>query len=430
MVLIIVGGDLGACYAAHEFRKLVRREEVILVADSAHVGYARTLLPYYAAGLVKSPVLIGKGTLSIADLIKVVPKSSFELTPDGEAKIGGGSYASPRILFSLWPSLRERGVVDLLTPEDAELLREKMEEGRRVIVIGGCAALLVVDAMLRAGAEVQLAWGCDCFDDDIASMIAEDLRRLSVKIVEVPRSAQDAVIVNYGWGSAPNFPQLGLRGTKVRVDSGCKVAGQTRDIYAIGLATEVVEPEGVMHSVESEEEVLIQALNFASAAVGMRVPAVRRYAVVRLGERVYASMGLTQKELESMGVECSTTRVRGWGVYKDVVVKAIASREGTLLGVQVAVDAEHSAVIGLLYFAVATRAHLSEISRVLSPLDPLEPSLGDPFGKAFKALHRKVALRPEAKRAQRAPPLPTSDGESDAPLSTLPTEMQRTDGAC
>jgi len=406
VVLIAVGGDLGACYAVHEYRKLVRREEIVLVTDSTRVGYARTLLPYYAVGLAKSPVLIGKEMLSIVDLVKVVPASSFELAVDGEVKIGRKGYAGPRMLFSLWPALRERDVIDLLTPEDSELLREEMEKRRRVVVTGGCAALSVVDAMLRVGVEVQLAWSCDGFDDDIASLIAEDLRRQNVKMMaEIPRSERDAVIVNYGWGSAPNFPQLGLGGARVRVTCDCRVAGHARDVYAIGLATEVAEPEGSTHGVGSEEEVLLQALNFASAAVGVRVPAIRRYMAARLGEKVYASLGLTQREAERLGIEYSATRVRGWGTYKDVVVKAVASREGVLLGAQVAASVEHSAIIGLLYFAVATRAHLGEISRVLSPLNPLELSLGDPFGKAFKALFRKVTLRPEAKRAQHAPSL-------------------------
>jgi NADPH-dependent 2,4-dienoyl-CoA reductase/sulfur reductase-like enzyme len=404
VVLVIVGGDLGACYAAHEYRKLVRREEVILVTDSAYVGYARTLLPYYAAGLVKSPVLLSEELLSVADLVKVVQASSFELTESGEAKIGGKYYANPRLLFSLWPALREQGAIDLLTPEDAELLRERVDEGRSVTVAGGCAALPVVDAMLRAGVKVQLVWSCESFDDDIARLMLQDLERLGVKTVpEIPRPERGEVVVNYGWGRALGPPQLGLGGAGVRVDRNCKVLGCARDVYALGLATEVVEPEGLAHRVGSEEEVILQALNFASSAVDASTPAVRRYAVARVGERVYASLGLTQREAEGLGIDCSATRVRGWGVYRDIVVKAVASREGALLGVQVVARAELSPVIGLLYFAVAARANLSEISRVLSPLNPSEPSLGDPFGKAFKALYRKAALRPEAKRAQRAP---------------------------
>jgi hypothetical protein len=82
-------------------------------------------------------------------------------------------------------------------------------------------------------------------------------------------------------------------------------------------------------------------------------------------------------------------------------VKAIASRRGELIGVQVATESEKSTIIGLLYFAVLTRARLLEASRALCPIDPLTPSFNDPFGKAFRALHRKVELRPEAKRAQR-----------------------------
>lgn len=402
MVLILIGGDVGTCLAAHEFRKLVRREEVVLATETSRPGYSRTLLPYYAAGLVESPILIGKDTILIADLVKVVPANSVRLANNGEVEIGGRVYDNPRILVSLWPELRMNGVVNLLTPEDAELLREKVGRLRKVVVVGGCTALPVVDAMLQAGMEVQLVWRVEGFDEDFASIIADDLRRRGVKIVaEIPQPEQGSIIVNYGFGDAPQAFPLGLGAARVKVDWCGKVAGSARSIYAIGLATEVVEPEGTAHAVGSEEEVLLQAWNFASAIAGARVPPLRRYLAVRLGNTLYVSLGFTQREAEELRLEWSATRVRGWGAQKGTVVKAIASREGELIGAQIAVDAENSAIVGLLYFAVLTRAKLHEASRVLSPIDRLTLSFSDPFGKAFRALYRKIELRPKAKLTQR-----------------------------
>jgi len=402
VALVVIGSDIGACLAAHEFRKLVRREEVVLAAESSRLGFSRTLLPYWAAGLVESPIAVSKNLISIVDLVKVVPARSLRLAKDGKFEIDGKIYDNPRVLVSLWPELRRNGVIDLLTPEDAELLRERLEKVRKVVVVGGLTALPVVDAMLRAGVEVQLVWNSDGFDDDFASMIADDLRKRGVKIVvEIPRPEPDSVIVNYGFGTSPCMSSLGLGGTRVRVDWSCKVVGCSRDIYAIGLVTEVIEPEKHVHSVGSEEEVLLQALNFASSVASARAPALRRYLAVRLGNTVYASLGLTQREAEEHQLEWAVTKIRGWGTQKGTLVKAIASRNGELIGVQVATASENSAIIGLLYFAVLTRAKLLEASRALSPIDPLTPSLSDPFSKAFRALHRKIELRPEAKRAQR-----------------------------
>jgi NADPH-dependent 2,4-dienoyl-CoA reductase/sulfur reductase-like enzyme len=402
VALIVIGSDVGSCLAAHEFRKLIRREEVVLAAESSRLGFSRTLLPYWAVGLVKSPIAVSRNMISIVDLVKVVPARSVRLAKDGKVEIDGKIYDNSRVLVSLWPELRRNGVIDLLTPEDAELLRERLERARKVVVVGGFTALPVVDAMLRAGVEVQLVWNADGFDEDFASLIADDLRKRGVKIVaEVPHPEPDSVVVNYGFGNPPYIPSLGLGGTKVRVDWRCRVAGCSRDIYAIGLATEVIEPEKLVHTVGSEEEVLLQALNFASSVAGARAPALRRYLAVRLGNTVYASLGLTQREAEEHRLEWTATRIRGWGAQKDTLVKAIASRRGELIGVQVATESEKSTIIGLLYFAVLTRARLLEASRALCPIDPLPPSFSDPFGKAFRALHRKVELRPEAKRAQR-----------------------------
>jgi len=402
VALIVIGSDVGACLAAHEFRKLVRREEVVLAAESSKLGFSRTLLPYWAVGLVKSPVAVSKNIISIVDLVKVVPARLVQLAKNGKVEVDGNIYDNPRVLLSLWPELRRNGVIDLITPKDAELLRESLERVRKVVVVGGLTALPVVDAMLRAGMEVQLVWNAEGFDDDFASMIASDLRKRDVKIVaEIPRPERDSVVVNYGFGNPPHMSSLGLGGTKVRVNWTCRVVGCSHDIYAIGLATEVAEPEGLVHAVGSEEEVLLQALNFASSVADARAPALRRYLAVRLGNTVYASLGLTQREAEEHQLEWAVTRIRGWGAHKGTLVKAIASRNGELIGVQVATDSENSAIIGLLYFAVLTRAKLLEASRALSPIDPLTPSLSDPFSKAFRALHRKIELRPEAKRAQR-----------------------------
>jgi len=397
--MVIFGEDLAACLAAHEIRKINRREEVIIVRSSRSIGYSRRLLPYYAAGLVERAELIPGGLLEVADLVNVASSEAVSYG-DGYLMVDGRQIAKPVVLVSAWPLLNRRGAVNILTPEDAEALRDALQAAKEVFITGGVAALPVVDALATAGWKVSLTWNCEEFDSDVESVLINELQRGgNVRLISEPPS--DApLLINFGGGDPPSLP-LGRGAAEgfIPVDSSCRVAGS--DLHAIGLATKVAEPEGFKHRVACEEEVLLQAMNFAAFKVKAPFPPLRRYFVARFGGRVYASFGLTMGEAESIGYDAAATRIRGWGRCSDVLLKAIASREGHVLGLQVAINEEFAWMLGLLYFIVLSRAKLHEVSRAISPIDLQNPSFEGIFDKAFKALLRKAMLRSLARTSQR-----------------------------
>ena len=401
MAIVIFGDDAAACTAAHDYRKIVRRGEVIIVRSSSRIGYLRSLLPYYAAGLIEKFELFSPFMLEVADLVEL-ERSENVTIGDGEVRVGSRVYAKPLVLFSAWQRLEGAGVINLDTPEESEKLGEALSKAKEVIVVGGIAALPVVDALVKANYPVSLVWDDTCFDDDVSLFIREDLQSSGVKLLaQTPAPNSAKLIVNYGGGTHPNLPlKLPLVNGRLRVDSGCRLL--SCDASALGLATEVLEPEGWSHAVRCEEETLLQAANFAARAAGIAFPVLRRYFVARFKDKVYASFGLTMKEAEAAGYHAAATRVRGWGRHSGTLVKAVASREGRLLGVQAVIRSEEDTALGLLYVAVVSRIRLLEASRALSPIDPEHQTADSIFSKAAKALLRKVTISKVAKSLQTA----------------------------
>lgn len=358
-------------------------------------------MPYYAAGLVERYELIPPGVLEVADVVDIVPCSDVSI--GGKyAIVRGREYFKPRLLLVVWPLLPEGNVINLLRPEDAESLKELLlSDTGELTVIGGLAALPVVDALVTASYRTSLAWDCTEFDSDISSVLCDDLQRAGVKLLaDLPSPQQVRVAINYGEGRPPPLPfDLQSSSNRIRVDSGCRLS--ELDAYALGLSTEIVEPEGRRHAVRCEEETLLQAMNFAACAVEAPFPPLRRYFVARFQGRVYASFGLTMSEAESAGYEPAATRIRGWGKSSNILLKAIASREGQLIGVQVVAGEEDAWMLGLLYSAVLARIKVCELSRALSPVDLKGSAFGNVFSKAFAALLRKTTLNRLARSMQR-----------------------------
>jgi len=387
MPVLVLGDDAASCIAVHEYRKVVRRDRVILVRFSKELGYLRCLLPYYAVGLVNDYRAISPAVLEVVDMVEVVPLADVADEVGALKEVGAPGW---KILLAAWPSMDAKGVVNLLRPEDAEELRMVLDERREVVVYGGVAALPVVDALVRAGYRVSLVWDGKEFDEEMLWKLRDDLQRAGVRLLaELPEPSGDRVIVNYGGGTAMTPLDLPLTGGRVYVDAATRVVG--RDVYALGMATSVVEPEGFVHEVRCEEEALLQARNFAAHGTGTPHPPLRRYFAGRFLGRVYASFGLTMREAEALKVEASATRIKGWGALGDAVLKVVASRDGSLLGVQVIVSEEWSWALGLLYVMVLARMDLATASRALKPIDPWSSVVDCPFSKAFSALLRKTA---------------------------------------
>ncbi|RLF06769.1 MAG: hypothetical protein DRK00_00620 [Thermoprotei archaeon] len=403
--LIILGDDVASCLLAHIYRKIVRRGDVLLVARSEPIGYAHALLPYYSAGLVDTPQLISRPLLELADLVRVIAWDHVEIRSPNELVVGGEAYSNPHLVISAWPScepLKGRRVLSLETPEDAEVLKDFLSSGlEEAVVLGGAAALPLVDSLVRVGVKPTLVWGEGPFDSDVLSMLLEDLRAQGVKLAErLEEAPRDALHISYAWGWAPQYPRLGLAAPRISVDKSCRVLGLS-DVSAFGCATEVVGPEGYTHLVESEEEAMLQATSCALSLAGLEPLTAARYFAARLGDKIYASLGLTQREAERLSMKPAVTRIRGWGLRSSALIKLVASRDARLIGAQLIVGAEAADLLGLLYYAICAKASLHDLLCTLSPLDPSRPILDTPLHHAFWALLRKTALRRLARELQR-----------------------------
>lgn len=159
-----------------------------------------------------------------------------------------------------------------------------------------------------------MLWNCRELDSDIETVLINELQKEGeVKLAsDLPTPSLAQLLINFGNGDPPNLPLAHKpHNNVILVDSSCQVVGF--DFYALGLATEVVEPEGFTHSVRCGEETLLRAMNFAARNVGTSYPPLRRYFIARYRDRVYASFGFTMEDAEDADYDAAATRIRGVG---------------------------------------------------------------------------------------------------------------------
>lgn len=405
MTLAILGDDLSACMVAHNYRKVSRKDRVLLAKTSEYPGFSYSLLPYYAVGLEASPQLISADLLTSSDLVEIVNPQDIIVTKPGEFAANGESHRGP-LLISTWPEpeVGTRRCLNLKNPESAKLLRESLHAGEKVAILGSMAALLLIDALLKAGYK-QLFFYLDknvkIFDNDVLEWILKDLTDRGVRLIDSLDKVDDkSLLVSYAWGKVQQPTWLSLReGPRIVVDRYCNVVG-IPGVKAIGCATKIIGRNGYELDVACEGEAMLQAQSCFLDLIGLKPVNIKRFFTAQLGSRLYASLGMLQEEAESLGVRVSVTKVRGWRGWSDTSLKMVASRRGRLLGVQLTTGLEKAALIGFLYSAVRAGRSLKELLYALNPLEVFELSFEDPFHRALQAVYRKTVLRVLAKRSQ------------------------------
>ncbi len=405
MTLVILGDDLSACMVAHNYRKVSRKDRVLLVKTSEYPGFSYSLLPYYAVGLAASPQLISVDLLTLSDLAEIVNLRDIVVTRPGEFTANGESRQGT-LLISTWPEpeVGTRRCLNLKNPESAKLLRELLHAGEKVAIVGSMAALPLIDALLKAGFK-QLFFYLDknikIFDNDTLEWILKDLTDCGVRLIDSLDKIDDkSLLVSYAWGKAQQPTWLSLKeGPRIVVDRYCNVVG-VPGVKAIGCATRIVGQKGYELDVACEGEAMLQAQSCFLDLMGLKPVNVKRFFIAQLGSRLYASLGILQEEAESLGIRVSVTKVKGWRGWSDTSLKMVASRGGRLLGVQLMTGLEKAALIGFLYSAVRAGRSLRELLYALNPLEVFELSFEDPFHRALQALFRKTVLRALAKRSQ------------------------------
>lgn len=405
MTLVILGDDLSACIVAHNYRKVSRKDRVLLAKTSEYPGFSYSLLPYYAVGLIASPQLISTALLSSSDLIEVINLQDIEVTRPGEFIVDEEVHRGT-LLISIWPEpdVGARKCLNLKNPESAKLLRELLHTRKRVTVIGSIAALPLIDAFLKAGFK-QLSFYLDknvkIFDNDIQDQILKNVIDCGVRLIDsIDKIDDKSLLVSYAWGKAQQLTWLSLKeNSRITVDRFCNVVGVS-GTKAIGCATRIVGQKGYGFDVTCEGESMLQAQSCFLDLIGLEPVNIKRCFIAQLGDKLYASLGMLQSEATSLGIRVSVTKVRGWGVWSETSLKIVASRRGKLLGVQLITGLDKATLIGFLYCAVRAGENLRKLLYALNPLAVFELSFEDPFHRAIQALFRKVVLRVLAKRSQ------------------------------
>ena len=165
--IVIVGGGLAAGTAAGELRSGGYDGELVLVAEEAHVPYERPPL--------SKAYLMGKDSAEKAqvhpaewyaehdvDLRTSTRATAIDLAAR-TLRVGGENLAYEQLLLATGARPRHLDLADssgapvsyLRTLDDSTRLREQLQEGRRIAIIGGgWIGLEVASAAREAGAEV------------------------------------------------------------------------------------------------------------------------------------------------------------------------------------------------------------------------------------------------------------------------------------
>lgn len=410
--VLVLGGEVASVYAIHWLRKLDPVSRVELVADTEYPGYFRSLLPYVALGDlgIERCTLYPKSFLQDvlrtglrAELDRVIVRGRVVETSKGEREfdkllVATGVEAKKLALSNATPLER---------PEDALLLKERLERARTVGVVGGVYGLDVALSLAERGFRVSIY--CDestrlgtVFDEDM-ERIARELLSGYIKFRELDLHKlrlEDLVILR-GF-TRPKVPRVeGLRIGRlggVVVDEFMRTS--LRDVYAAGMVAEISGEFGITFTHLSDSlsmlQGLVAAFNVAGRRkrVGFRAPLF----AVGSGDLLLASVGHTSSRLSSTGVDVVAVRHHfraGDPIFEgpkgDLYVRMVAERKtGEIEGVQVVGRGGGMAEILLALFAIAHKSRVDDVLSTPSAYVPRVTRVVTPFLASCYGLWRKL----------------------------------------
>ncbi|OIP88299.1 MAG: hypothetical protein AUK24_08290 [Syntrophaceae bacterium CG2_30_49_12] len=204
--VIVVGGVACGPKAASRLKRLMPDAEVTMIEKDRIVSYGACGLPYYVSGeverieeLMETPVGVqrtpaffekvkGFKTLTETEVVRInrTEKTVAVLNlPSREEKTmsydklvlatGGQPFAPPI------PGIDLPGVVQLHHPDEAVLVREKVEQGRikNLVIIGaGLIGIEMAEAMIKKGAKVTIV---EMLDSVLGALLDEEMGLLAAK---------------------------------------------------------------------------------------------------------------------------------------------------------------------------------------------------------------------------------------------------------
>lgn len=391
--LVVIGGDAAGMSAASKVRREQPGREITVFERSPHTSYSACGMPYYIAGLVDEPeklvarspekfrekfnidVRIRHEVLAIDPaaqrvLVRNLTTGSETLEAYDQLLIATGAEA----IFPPLPGSDADGIFSLSTLASGIRIMGFMDRElprRAVVVGGGYIGLEMAEALVRQGLQVSLIEKGEqvmgTLDPDMGALVSEALREIGVTLYlneslvgyEVANNMVSAVVTDQrtlladlvivGLGTRPNSRLaadagivLGEKGA-IRVNPRQQTSAQ--NIWAAGDCAESFHlvsrrPFHVALGTVANKQGTVAGINLSGGYATF--PGVVGTAVSKICKFEVARTGLTEREVNSMGLVYRTATIKSKtraGYYPGagwITVKLLAEQgSGRLLGGQI-----------------------------------------------------------------------------------------------
>lgn len=395
--VIIIGGGAAGASAAARARRLEPSAEITMVEAGEMITHAPCGMPYAISGVVadyKSLMTYTPEEFEKERNIRVLTRTrAVDVDVDkrtvtvarggGEEKLQWDKLiiaTGARPLIPKIPGVELKGVLTLRIPDEVPALKAELEGASTVgIVGGGYIGVEMAEALLSLGKRVALFEMFKrvlpaALDDDVASVVAEEMRRRGVelhlgeKVVELrgsPDGKVNAVVTEAGAykvdkvilavGVRPDAELAVKAGARLGQTGAVEVneymeAGQP-DVYAAGdVAEKVHKVTGrrvwIPLAPSANKEGQVAGGNSVKGRV-LKFPGVIGTAATKFFDLYIARTGLSEAEAQQLGIKYdkalikARTKAQYYPGYAQVQIKILAEQgSGRILGVQ-AVGYDH-----------------------------------------------------------------------------------------
>ncbi|MFP3177962.1 MAG: FAD-dependent oxidoreductase [Thermocladium sp.] len=388
--IVIIGAGAAGASAAARARKLRPDAEITMIDKGLFITHAPCGIPYYVEGAVKNaedlavykPEEFAKDrninvlTNTEATSIDVDKRTINIKGPSGESSMAWDKLiiaTGARPIIPRMPGTELRGVLSIRLPHEAPILKQEVEKASTIAVVGGgYIGLEMAEAVRSLGKRVAVFEMAShvfptTFDNDMAQLIHEELRRNGVelhlgdKVVELRGSESvrsvvtetgtyDAERVILAVGVRPDAEIAGKAGIRLTnsgaIDVNEYMETSVEGIYAAGDAVETwnaVTGRRTYIALAPPANKMGQVAG-ANAAKGrtLKFPGALGTAITKVFNLYVARTGLTEEQAKAEGFKAvsatinSRTTAHYYPGGTKLTIKMVAD-EAThrVLGVQV-----------------------------------------------------------------------------------------------
>ncbi len=447
--IVVIGGGAAGFKAASRARRRDESAEITVIEKSKYLSVCRCGMPYFIEGLIHNVTDLQStpyGMVRDADFFKKVKNidvirgevksidrsgktveveqdGSFEEIPYDYLVLATGTEPT-RLNIS---GIDARGVFKLTNPNDALAITDYWEEEdpEEVVIIGsGPVGLECAEALSRLGMEVTVVEMMDTLipqmlDPEMSLVVRKHLEDNGVRVrtasqvkeiltqdgkvagVKIGDETVDSQMMLVAAGIRPNIRLARDAGLEVGV--GIKVNSylQTSDpsIYAGGDCVENVNvPTG-----ESVYTPLGSVANKHGRVIGDNITGGNSEFKGVMGTMIFRTMGLnvaatglSEKEAREMGYNVVTSLVPGPDRYhhypdrKNLRLKLIADKGGSLLGAQAVGDGVVDKRIDVISTAIQLKATVDDMTNLDHAYSPPFSTGIDPVIHAANMIKNKL----------------------------------------